>query len=230
MAILPLAAALQIAASCAPSVAPQTLLSVVYTESRLSEFAIGDNTTRQAYQPATLNEAVAIAERLIAAGHSVDLGIAQINSSAGHLQRRGLPVAAAFDPCTGFRVGGEVLAECYERTSGADEQARLRQAASCYNTGTLDRGVAYVQRVQASADFIVPAVRARGELAGSGRGLAPVSVQPLPPPPASWDVYGQARARRAPDAAPYNPNRTPPAATASAVELPVQLRVSTNAR
>ena len=60
---------------------------------------------------------------LIATGHNLDLGAAQLNWSSGHLQRRGLPLSAAFDPCTGLRVGGEVLANCYRRTSGSDEQA-----------------------------------------------------------------------------------------------------------
>lgn len=232
MAVLTIAAALKIAASCAVGVAPETLLSVAHTESRLSELAIGDNTTHQPYQPATLTEAVALATRLIAAGHSLDLGVAQINTAAGHLQRRGLPIAAAFDPCVGFRVGGEVLAECYGRTSGPDKQVRLAQAASCYNTGTLTRGAAYAQRVQASADLIVPAIRARGDAppAQVPSDGPPIMVQALPPRPAAWDVYAQAKISRPSGVTVYNPNRSLPPVAAAAIEAPVQLKVASNSR
>lgn len=165
MSVLPIAVALQLAMSCAPTIAPSTWLSVVHNESRFDSLAVGDNTAHVAYHPATVAEASALVTRLIAAGHSIDLGLAQINSAAGHLQRRGLPLSAAFDPCTGFRVGGEVLADCYRRTAGPDEQARLRQSLSCYNTGTFDRGAAYVLKVQASAAYVVPAIRLAGSAA-----------------------------------------------------------------
>ncbi len=177
MSALPFALALQLAASCAPSLAPETLLSVVRTESGFDALAVGDNTAARSYRPATLAEAVTLATRLATAGHNLDLGAAQLNWSSGHLQRRGLPLAAAFDPCTGLRVGGEVLADCYRRTSGPDEQARLRQALSCYNTGTLDRGTAYAGRVLVSARYVVPAIRVQGALPAS-----PLPASPSAPP------------------------------------------------
>lgn len=182
MSVVSLAAALHIAASCAPTVAPETLLSVVRTESSFDSLAIGDNTDRRSYHPATVAEAVALAAQLIAAGHSVDLGAAQINWSAGHLQRRGLPPGAAFDPCTGFRIGGEVLADCWGRATGADEQARLLSAVGCYNAGhPAGPGTAYVQRVQASAAVIVPAIRVVG---------LPAAPLPLPLPAAPTRLPG----------------------------------------
>lgn len=49
MPALPLAVVLQIAASCAPAVHPETWLSVVHTESKFNPLSIGDNTTRQSY-------------------------------------------------------------------------------------------------------------------------------------------------------------------------------------
>ncbi len=177
MSALPLALALHLAASCAPAVAPETLLSVVRTESGFDSLAVGDNTVAHAYHPATLAEAVALASHLVAAGHNLDLGAAQLNWSSGHLQRRGLPLSAAFDPCTGLRVGGDVLADCYRRTSGFDEQARLRQALSCYNTGTLDRGATYAGRVLVSARYVVPAIRVQGALPAS-----PPLASPSAPP------------------------------------------------
>lgn len=135
MSVLPLLTALQLAASCAPSIAPETLLSVVKTETAFDTLAVGDNTARQSYHPGSLADAVILATRLIAAGHNVDLGAAQLNWAAGHLQRRSLPLAAAFDPCTGFRVGGDVLAECWRRATGLHEQDRLGSAIGCYSSG-----------------------------------------------------------------------------------------------
>ena len=162
MSLLSLAVAAQLAASCAPSVSPDTWLSVVHNESRFDTWAIGDNTARRSYHPSSLPDAVALASRLVAAGHNLDLGAAQLNVAAGHLQRRSLPLAAAFDPCTAFRVGAEVLAECWTRATGTGTQARLLAAIGCYNAGHPSPGTAYVQRVQASAAQIVPAIRLVG--------------------------------------------------------------------
>jgi type IV secretion system protein VirB1 len=193
---LPLALALRLAAAYAPAVAPETWLSVVHCESRLDPLAIGDNTTHRTHHPATLAEAVALASGLAAAGHSLDLGAAQIDTAAGHLQRRGLPLAAAFDPRTAFRVGDEVLTDCYRRATGTDEQARLRAALGCYNG---DRSGAYARCVLASAERIVPAIRLAGDAAGT-QGVEPGAVAPPAPPPAcapSWDPWAQlACARR----------------------------------
>jgi len=166
---LSLVAALHLAASCAPTVAPETLLSVAGTESGYTQagrafthpFAIGINGPgggARFYESA--REATSAAAALIASGvTNIDLGIAQINWRAGHLQRRGLSLSAAFDPCTSLRVGGEVLAECWARSSGPTEQARLRAAIGCYNAGHPVSGTAYVLRVEASASRVVPAIR-----------------------------------------------------------------------
>ncbi len=184
---LSLVVALQIARTCAGGVAPETLLSVVKTESGFNAFAIGDNTDRRSYTPATLPDAVALATRLAAAGHSLDLGIAQINTVARHLQARGLPLSAAFDACTGLRVGSEVLADCYRRASGV-EQARLRQALSCYNTGTLDRGTGYAARVWRIAAEVVPAIQIAGPYRAPATPEDTVAPEPPRPPPGMEDA------------------------------------------
>lgn len=183
-----MAVALQIAASCAANVAPETLLSIIKTESGFETLAIGDNTDHRSFHPGSLDEAVAFAVRLTAAGHNLDLGLAQINQPAGHLQRRGLSVADAFDPCTSLRVGGEVLADCYRRASGRDEQARLRAAVGCYNSGSVQRGADYVELVLAAAAQVVPALRVASEPSALNPPALPAS--PLGPP--SWDVWSYA--------------------------------------
>ena len=73
------------------------------------------------------------ATRLIAAGHSVDLGAWQINS--GNLSLLGLRIVDAFDPC-----------------KSAAAAARLIELFSLYNTGSPSRGIAngYAPAVMAS--------------------------------------------------------------------------------
>ena len=242
--IVQLALFAQLAASCAPHVAVETLAAVARTESGFDAFAIHDNATGRTFKPGTREEAIALATELIVVErHSVDLGLMQINSL--NLPSLGMTVTDAFDPCRSMAGADRVLVQGYVApAAGTDQQAALHQALSRYNTGDPARGVAngYVRRVQASAEVIVPAIRLRGDSEAppppaSLGGGAPVLVQPLPPPPASWDVYGQARAARGQGAAPYSPNRavtqppaavsTPPAAAMPAPGGPVLLQLGT---
>ncbi len=240
--IVQLALFTQLATTCAPHVAVETLAAVARTESGFDAFAMHDNTTGRTFHPATREEAIALATELIVVDrHSVDLGLMQINSL--NFPSLGMTVTDAFDPCRSLAGADRVLVQGYVRpAAGSDQQQALQQTLSRYNTGDPARGVAngYVRRVQASAEVIVPAIRLSGEgdVAPSPAllgGSAPVLVQPLPPPPASWDVYGQARAARGQGAVAYNPNRVipgpaaaPPAAPAPVPGGPVLLRSGTN--
>ena len=237
--IVELALFAQLAASCAPHVAVETLAAVARTESGFDALAIHDNATGRTFKPATREAAIALATELtVAERHSVDLGLMQINTL--NLPWLGLTITDALDPCRNLAGADRVLVQGYVRPMvGDDEQEALHQALSRYNTGDPARGVAngYVRRVQASAEVIVPAIRLRGDdgtvAAAPLGGSAPVLVQPLPPPPASWDVYGQARAARGQGATIYNPNRAatpspapapaPPSASVPAVAGPVLL-------
>ncbi len=178
-----LSVVLALAEACAPAVAPETLLSVVQVESRFNPLAIGVNgKPRLTVTAATLQEAAAKASALIAAGRSVDLGLAQINSK--NLGWLGLSVAAAFDPCRNLAAGARVLQAGYE--SGADAQPALRRALSRYNTGDAQRGFAngYVAKVERAAAEVVPAIQ-------TAPAKMPGLAEPAPPAPA-WDVFGQA--------------------------------------
>lgn len=188
-----IAAALVLAAQCAPSVAPETLLSVVQVESRFDPLAIGVNgTPRVAVLPVSVDEAVAKAEALIASGRNIDLGLAQINSR--NLSWLGLDVRAAFDPCTNLRAAARVLQAGYARSDARHgEQAALRTALSYYNTGHPVRGFnnGYVARVTSAAERVVPAIAQAGP--DSSLPNAPVpAVAPAP----SWDVFGETRTDR----------------------------------
>lgn len=241
--IVELAMFAQLAASCAPQVAVETLAAVARTESGFNHLAIHDNTTRRSHKVSSRAEAIALATELVVVDqHSVDLGIMQINSA--NFPRLGMTVTDAFDPCRSLAAAQRVLMDGYAApVAGDDQQPALQQALSRYNTGHPVRGVAngYVQRVQASAEVVVPAIRLRGDPSiGNSSvpvpaplgGGTPVLVQPLPPPPASWDVYGQARAARGQSAVTYSPNRalTAPVmqAPGPAPGEPIQLRRVTN--
>jgi type IV secretion system protein VirB1 len=186
-----LAAALALAAQCAPSIAPQTLLSVVQVESRFNPLAIGVNgAPRIAISAATKGEAVARASALVAAGRSVDLGLAQINSK--NLGWLGLSIEDAFDPCANLAAAARVLQEGYARSDvdRVGQQAALQTALSFYNTGRADRGFAngYVGKVTRAAAHIVPAIDApAGPRPPSAPEPAAADIAPSSTP--AWDVF-----------------------------------------
>src|SRR5437588_10300748 len=95
MAALIASIVLQLAAAHAPSVAPETQVAFAQAESGLDPLAVHDNTTGRSHAPATAADAVALATSLLRQGHSVDLGLLQINDA--NLRRTGLTVATAFD-------------------------------------------------------------------------------------------------------------------------------------
>lgn len=188
---LSLAAALALAAQCAPNVAPQTLLSVIHVESRFDPLAIGVNgAPRITVAPVSVDDAVARAGALIAAGRSIDLGLAQINSK--NLSWLGLSLREVFQPCTNLRAASRILQDGYGRSDAGrvGEQAALKTALSYYNTGHPIRGISngYVGKVTAAAGRIVPAI---------GGATSPPVPQPEPKvprevPPPAWDVFGEA--------------------------------------
>lgn len=170
--MLTASAALTLALSCAPQVAPDVLLSVAYTESHWHTLTIHDNATGEALEPGTKNQAIEIASRLISEGHNPDLGLLQIN--AANLSRTGLTVATAFDPCASMRAGAQVLLEDYRGgTTSAERQSAILRALSAYNTGSPAAGLrTYAPLVLASAQKIIPALQISG-------------VVPYVPPPAA---------------------------------------------
>ena len=126
--------------ACMPNIAPATLEAVIAIESRGDPLAIFDNTTRQSWHPHDQAAAIALAQRLVAAGHRLDLSLMQVGSI--NLPRLGLTVAQAFDPCTNIRAGGTILTADYAyavRLLGPGQPA-LKIALSLYNTGDAHRG------------------------------------------------------------------------------------------
>lgn len=185
---LPLSDMQHLAATCAPSVAPQTLLSIAKAESGFDPLAIGVNRAGPIrLRPHSKEEAVATATRLISADADVDLGVSQINSR--NLGPLGLTVADAFDPCLNLAASAKVVAAGYDRASAmpGDQQTALHTALSYYNTGDPRRGYhnGYVARVLVAAGQIIPALTAQVDVASS-RSPAQAAAS------AAWDVFSRA--------------------------------------
>jgi type IV secretion system protein VirB1 len=142
---LTLQAALALALQCAPAIDPHMVVAIGQHESGLDPLTIHDNTTDQSLH----GEGVIVAaEQLIAAGHSVDLGLMQINSHNLDLLR--LPLRDAFVACRSIEAA-----------------ARLLALFSRYNTGSPTMGInnGYAPRVMAVMDSIraVPSASANPE-------------------------------------------------------------------
>ena len=129
-------------AACAPAVAPATLARVIQVESGGRPLAINVNKGPRVGAPANPAVAAATARYWIARGHSVDLGLMQVNSR--NLARLGFTIEQMFDPCTNVRAGAQILTENYVAAAKArgHGQHALRDALSAYNTGSFRRGYA----------------------------------------------------------------------------------------
>lgn len=179
----------QLAAHCGPGVAPSTLGSIAMTESGLDPLVINDNTTGTSGAPQTLEHAVGIASALLEAGHSIDVGLMQINSA--NFSRLGLTTESAFDPCQSVAAAAKLLVQSYAGgSSHAEQQAALRRTISTYNTGDPERGLAngYVHKVRLAARQMVPALEPEGTetvAAANPSTTVPTSTVAT----ASWDVW-----------------------------------------
>ncbi|WP_306115101.1 lytic transglycosylase domain-containing protein [Roseovarius sp. MMSF_3305] len=151
---------LVLAENCAPSVAPEIMEKLVRAESGFNRFAIGVNgAEHRSYHHRSQDEATRIARELIDQGHSIDMGLGQINSA--NLDWLGLTVESVFDSCANLRASEKVLRDGYDRAraQGSDPETALHQALSAYNTGTFTRGFSngYVARVMGGTVETPPA-------------------------------------------------------------------------
>jgi type IV secretion system protein VirB1 len=201
-------ALLALASQCAPSVAPETVLAIIQTESSGEQFALNVNGGRQPARQANAADAATTARRYVAAGYSVDLGLGQINSR--NMRWLGLTWETVFDPCTNVAALGRVLTTNYDAVSaGRDPQTALRVALSMYNTGSQTRGFrnGYVAKVERNAGIVqsvayrAPLILAaaspipndqRTLLLAENAFLEPSPVQERPAPPPSWNVFERA--------------------------------------
>jgi len=134
---------------CAPQVDPGTARALLGVESGLNPHAIGVVGGRLERQPVNRSEAMATAQALRDGGWNFSVGLAQINLH--NLERLGLTLRSAFDPCINLAAMQRILVECFDRavSAGRQEQPALRDALSCYYSGDFVTGFrhGYVRRV-----------------------------------------------------------------------------------
>ncbi len=203
-------ALLALASQCAPSVAPETVLAIIQTESSGEPFALNVNGGRQPARQNNAADAAATARRYVAAGYSVDLGLGQINSR--NMRWLGLTWETVFDPCTNVAALARVLSTNYNAVkAGRDPQSALRVALSMYNTGSQTRGFrnGYVAKVVGNAGVTTllalypPTVSADVEAAPASSDLRELLIaentasqapaaKPRPAPPPRWNVFERA--------------------------------------
>lgn len=134
---------------CSPTVAPQTMVTLVKTESKGNRLAIGLNGARLRFQPRNESEAVAWVKYLEQHKYNFDVGLGQINIK--NIQKRKLKPEQLFDPCLNLSIAGEILTQNYLQASKTtkDQQHALKKALSMYNTGNQYSGFnnGYVNRI-----------------------------------------------------------------------------------
>ena len=142
--------------ACAPQVHAETARALVSVESAFNPWSIGVVGGALTRQPRDRGEALATARALQAAGWNFSVGLSQINIS--NLQRLGLQIEHAFEPCANLAAMQTLLTECLDRAPASAEspwrsQAALRQALSCYYSGNFITGFrhGYVRKVVAAA-------------------------------------------------------------------------------
>jgi type IV secretion system protein VirB1 len=134
---------------CAPMEQHQILNALVKTESGGDPYVIHDNSGGKKFLSKTAEEAISTADSLLRQGHSIDMGLVQINSK--NLPKLGLSVRQIFDPCTNIKAASTIWGWGLQMAVGkygAGQQATLA-SVSAYNTGNLSAGFAngYVKKV-----------------------------------------------------------------------------------
>ncbi|MFO1219607.1 MAG: lytic transglycosylase domain-containing protein [Burkholderiaceae bacterium] len=135
-------------AACAPQIHPATASALIAVESAGNPYAIGVVGGALVRQPTNWREAIATARALRAQGWNFSVGLAQINLH--NLDRLGLTLETAFDPCANLRAMQAVLGECFDAGQvGRADAVRLRDALSCYYSGNFSTGYrhGYVRKV-----------------------------------------------------------------------------------
>jgi type IV secretion system protein VirB1 len=136
--------------ACGVIITPAVLSAIVQVESGGKPYAVYHATQSHFFK--TEDEAIAFASPLVAAGQSVDLGLAQINSR--NLDALSLSVDTVFEPCSNLRAAQTVFLWGYDREEDTELSARekLIAALSRYNTGNSTAGVhnGYTARVLAA--------------------------------------------------------------------------------
>lgn len=118
---------------CAPEVSPVTMAALVAQESGGDPYALDDDSTHIVYHPVSYAGAARLAAQLIDAGHSVDLGLAQVNSL--WLAPLRLTAAELLEPCENLRAGSLILLRAWRAAGTGTLAKRLSSALAIYHSG-----------------------------------------------------------------------------------------------
>jgi type IV secretion system protein VirB1 len=126
---------IDLAQSCAPSIAIETLAGIVSLESSFDPFAVRTGRGPAVAQvPATKTEAIKIATLRASKHQDARLGLGGIGMT--ELQNLQLSISSAFDPCLNLQATARLLDGYYRRAvkAGADaERAEQMMLQSYYN-------------------------------------------------------------------------------------------------
>jgi hypothetical protein len=165
--------------------------AIVAVESHGYAYAVNDDTTHASYcvpgaraYPCSREQAKTIAEWAVGLGHSVDVGIAQINSSNFRAYR--VTAAKMLEPCANLQLGSAILEGAYRYSSArfGNQRDALWHAIMAYNTGSLYAGERYVRAVVTAALSViasptVPSIAILRPVNVTPRGLEEGPVQPV---------------------------------------------------
>ena len=118
---------------CAPEVSPVTMAALVAQESGGDPYALDDDSTHIVYHSVSYAAAARLAAQLIGAGHSVDLGLAQVNSN--WLPALHLTAAELLEPCENLRAGSLILLRAWRAAGTGPRAKRLARALAIYHSG-----------------------------------------------------------------------------------------------
>lgn len=179
---------LDLAQTCAPFVASETLAGVVSLESRFAPFNIRINSGQPLKtQPASKAEAIEVATSLVAERHDIQLGLGGIGVE--ELKKLKLSIADAFDPCLNLQATGTLLDGYYRLAvkAGADlaraEQVML-QSYYGRDDPSIGAMVNYDEQVRREIERLAPNM-AKLTLGDTGEGRGNVD------PPASAAVVAE---------------------------------------
>lgn len=197
---------LELADRCAPAVQVELLAGVISLESRFNPLNIRINGGRPlASQPTSKAEAIELATTLIAEHQNVQIGLGGIGT--GELQKLGISVSNAFDPCLNLKATAFLLDGYYRlavRAGAGAEQAEKVMLQSYYgrNDPSIGAMIKYDARVRrearhlrASLSFlVVTTIGDQDTDADSKPGDRALSSPPRQISPtvdsAFWDVFG----------------------------------------
>ena len=199
-----------LAETCAPAVAVETLAAVVSLESHFRPFNIRINSGLPLdRQPKSKAEAIETAATLVAEHQDIQLGLGGVGIE--ELRRLNLAISDAFDPCLNLKATATLLDGYYRlavRAGAASRQAERVMLQSYYGRSDPSVGamVQYDAQVQREAKRLSsrlatltigqgpdgPDAADVQALAKSSIAKAEASQQPVAKAP-SWDVFNAAR-------------------------------------